>query len=269
MTPSGSRWWLRSMSRPETRRSPCGARGSPIPSSPEVESSCCHNRRPQREQRARARSGELHGDPTPNGVVETREVRGIVRVQALHARAASLRRRPRDVDPRGPRGSPRRAQPRSAHAPPRCSAGATARSAARTPPRDSNRLTAPDSLRPDQPVSGGHGRPVVEQGRVSDHHRTSITIADDDIELALRRAAEQLGDDLDVTDRCRHDAAYDDRRRRSPRTNSNSSSPPIASGTTRFATDAPAASIRSTGSASGMSRRRIVGPSPDVGAIRR
>ena len=38
----------------------------------------------------------------------------------------------------------------------------------------------------------------------------------------------------------------------------------MASGTTRFATDAPAASIRSTGSASGWSRRRISGPASDA-----
>ena len=50
----------------------------------------------------------------------------------------------------------------------------------------------------DQPVARGHGRAVVEEWAVADHERFAAAIADDHLEGAARRSAEETGDGFAV-----------------------------------------------------------------------
>ena len=145
---------------------------------------------------------QLAGDPTTDGVVAPGEEGCVVSVEALHAlaRAADATRWSRTLmtggdgrvallgvrgvaRPRAPRGRRRalgcRARPRPLRA-------------------GSPRL---HSAFPTSQKRVGIGVPSSRSGRVADHDGPAVGIADDDIECATRRSAEQLGDDGDVVHR--------------------------------------------------------------------
>jgi hypothetical protein len=97
----------------------------------------------------------------------------------------------------------------------------------------------------DQPVAGWHRRAVVQQRGVENHQRIAAVITNDNLKLTARWTTEQLGDAGPIV------GQLERRQRHSKKT---STTPTTAtSGIARLATDAPAASSRSTGVASGPS----------------
>ena len=108
---------------------------------------------------------------------------------------------PTPPDGRGPvqpAGSRRRAPRRSAAWAAASSAGSTAASAARTPPGGLQAVHGQPARPADQPVAGRHGRAVVEQRGVADHHGVAAGVADHHREVAPGRPPEQLGHPMPV-----------------------------------------------------------------------
>ena len=106
--------------------------------------------------------------------------------------------RPTPPDGRGPvvvgGQRPRRARRRSARGRRRARRGRPRPRPAARRRSDSSRPTADRTLGIDQPVAGRHGRAVVEERLVADHHRGAVVVAHDDLEVALGRPAEQPRD---------------------------------------------------------------------------
>ena len=172
-------------------------------------------------------------------------------VEALDAgsRAADAARRAAGRHGRG--HAARRARRRTGGGRRRSSAGSIAASAARTPPAASSWLTAAHLVGPDQPVAGRHRGAVVEQRRVAHHDRVAVVVADDDLEVALRLAAEELAD------RAPRSSIGRQRRRREQQEHDAAARAPT--GPRRFSIAGPAMPARSIGSVAGPLMMRFVG----------